>query len=633
MLEAARERCLAPGRTFKAYLWRLTDAFSRKYVSAVVLTYGVNQGMGERFLFSAQSFYVLDSLGLDATTAGLISGFANVPWQLKSLFGLLSDTVPINGLHRSPYMLLAGVLGVAANLLLTILNPEAVGYAFAALLLLLANVNFAVPDVMIDATVAERAKTHPARAADLQALCWGSLGALQIPAAISKGYLLEGFGVHVLFGLAVLTATCVTIPPMLGWLGEKRRPGPRGLRATLQDSRVLCGQVWGHPTKKFIVRSAAIVGAYSVTLACIQLSFGRSNPNLVAIFTLLGNALLCAALYATLRQLDVTLARAVVYTFLKGALCPRTAIIFEWNHAPAGSDNRCWSRARCDAASTFLNGTADELPCGWATERDWPCLPPWLLGWVDVASAAALVFGTALYTSKFQTWTYRSILCLTQACWLLITAPPAPFAAPTSHVSPVPSRPALFGEPEPRPQPTPTNPDLLAVSARAGQPHRSCVGDAPELADGHPRLADGVRRGDVRRRGRPDGLAALLHLCGEAVPAERRGLHVCALHGPLQLWKHLGTLPRRWPLAVAWRRPKAGLRSPLGVCAHSLAVPFPSTRTHPVPGTERDASRFRERDGGGDGDHAHAGCGIEGAEGVPTNGAAGDALVGDRLLR
>ena len=161
-LGGSRKRCLAPGRTFIAYMDRLTEAFRAKYVAAVVLTYGVNQGMGERFLFSAQNFYVLDSLGLMRRYAGIIDGFANVPWQLKSLFGLLSDTVPINGLHRSPYMFLAGILGVAANLLLTMLNPDAVGYAFAALLLLLANVNFAVPDVMIDATVAERAKTHPA---------------------------------------------------------------------------------------------------------------------------------------------------------------------------------------------------------------------------------------------------------------------------------------------------------------------------------------------------------------------------------------------------------------------------------------------------------------------------------------
>ena len=44
--------------------------------------------MGERFVDSAARFYLLDSLGLDATRTGLVNGFANIPWQLKSLFGL-----------------------------------------------------------------------------------------------------------------------------------------------------------------------------------------------------------------------------------------------------------------------------------------------------------------------------------------------------------------------------------------------------------------------------------------------------------------------------------------------------------------------------------------------------------------
>ena len=39
------------------------------------------------------------------------------------------------------------------------------------------NLNVAMADVMVDATVAQRAKQRPELAADMQALCWGSLGA------------------------------------------------------------------------------------------------------------------------------------------------------------------------------------------------------------------------------------------------------------------------------------------------------------------------------------------------------------------------------------------------------------------------------------------------------------------------
>ena len=56
----------------------------------------------------------------------------------------------------------------------------------------------------------------------------------------------------------------------------------------------------------------------------------------------LGLGLVCELL------VDETLARAMVYTFLKGALCPRSAILFEWSHAPAGNaDHRCWSAEQC----------------------------------------------------------------------------------------------------------------------------------------------------------------------------------------------------------------------------------------------------------------------------------------------
>ena len=75
-------------------------------------------------------------------------------------------------------MLLAGALGIAASLVLTLFDATLFAVPVAALMLFLCNLNFAMPDVMIDATVAERAKLRPDLAAEMQALCWGSLGAI-----------------------------------------------------------------------------------------------------------------------------------------------------------------------------------------------------------------------------------------------------------------------------------------------------------------------------------------------------------------------------------------------------------------------------------------------------------------------
>ena len=69
-------------------------------------------GQGEMFVYGARTYYLMDEVGMAAAEYGRLAAAAHVPWQIKSLFGLLSDTVPLNGLHRSPYVLIAGCLGL-----------------------------------------------------------------------------------------------------------------------------------------------------------------------------------------------------------------------------------------------------------------------------------------------------------------------------------------------------------------------------------------------------------------------------------------------------------------------------------------------------------------------------------------
>ena len=152
-----------------AYLRRLSTAFGWRYVAVVILTYGINQGAGEAFIYGAQQYFLMDVVGMDAVQFGRLTGAAQVPWHLKSLFGLLSDTVPLFGRRRAPYMIIAGSLGLGSALLLSTVPPTAFTPRIALLLLLCSSASFAIPDVMLDATVAERCRRRPDLAAELQA--------------------------------------------------------------------------------------------------------------------------------------------------------------------------------------------------------------------------------------------------------------------------------------------------------------------------------------------------------------------------------------------------------------------------------------------------------------------------------
>ena len=104
--------------------------------------------------------------------------------MFATIFGL--DNTTINGLHREPYMFFAGIVGVLSTVMISAVQPSAVAPTVCALLLLLININFAIPDVMIDATVAERSKQRPELAAELQALCWGAINAAGAPVTPEK---------------------------------------------------------------------------------------------------------------------------------------------------------------------------------------------------------------------------------------------------------------------------------------------------------------------------------------------------------------------------------------------------------------------------------------------------------------
>ena len=93
------------------YFGRLAGAFGWRYVLTVMICYGLNQGGLSYWGRQGRSFYFRDAppQGLELTPAKslVVENFGKLPWDLKALFGVLSDAFPIRGYHRTPYVLLA----------------------------------------------------------------------------------------------------------------------------------------------------------------------------------------------------------------------------------------------------------------------------------------------------------------------------------------------------------------------------------------------------------------------------------------------------------------------------------------------------------------------------------------------
>ena len=116
--------------------------------------------------------------------------------------------------------MLYGGLGAAAFLTIGLAPISSVG--MAGVLLFVVNLGIWGPDVIIDGANAERFKTHPSLASDLQTLSWGSLAAFGILAGLSGGVLQGTFGARGVFVVASLASLAVAVPAGLGWMKEGR---------------------------------------------------------------------------------------------------------------------------------------------------------------------------------------------------------------------------------------------------------------------------------------------------------------------------------------------------------------------------------------------------------------------------
>jgi len=174
------------GSSSSWWIHRQRDSFGYPFLICCCVVYFA-QGFRSLSGLSIQ-FLLKDTMQLaPASIQGLLSTAA-LPWSLKPLYGLVSDSFPINGRHRKPYLVIAAFLGVFAWCTLAFIthamtDSPASSMGLITTLLCLSNFSTALSDVIVDAMVAERCG-ELARASSeavsegedaLQSLCWGSL--------------------------------------------------------------------------------------------------------------------------------------------------------------------------------------------------------------------------------------------------------------------------------------------------------------------------------------------------------------------------------------------------------------------------------------------------------------------------
>jgi len=279
-------------------------------------------------------------------------------------------------------MAIASALGVVSWMSLGLWPVAALNIPAVTLLLFLGNYSIASPDVMVDASVAEKSKEAPKFASSLQTLCWTSFGVFKIFSLLLAPVMYNASGASLLFGVTTLTAFAVTVPAASGWMGEARVAGEYKPIAEKESETVA-------RNRKPLIVLACVTAVVSLSMGFVSAFADEKVVGSAAVFVV--SPVVVVATFCLLRRVSLPLAKACVYIFLSSAVQPSSPILFYWMRDTP--ENR-----------------AAHLPC----------FSPTFIATIQIVGYVFFVFGTLAYNRWLSHWSYKRIYCSTQVLMCLL---------------------------------------------------------------------------------------------------------------------------------------------------------------------------------------------------------------------
>nr|CCA26723.1 FolateBiopterin Transporter (FBT) Family putative [Albugo laibachii Nc14] len=210
----------------------LKQQYGSRFLWQVFSVY-FTQGIRSTLCSLGTSYFLNDTLVLLPSQSEALRGTASIPWIIKPLYGILSDSVPICGTRRKSYLLAGSAITALAYLLLAIPNLLT-SYETALMALVLASFGVAFCDVVIDGRVVEASRNdREDMAVNLQTLSWLSMSFGSLFGSIISGQALTALGPRGVFFLSALGPIC-TISISCRIHEEPLLPLPCGFFATVR---------------------------------------------------------------------------------------------------------------------------------------------------------------------------------------------------------------------------------------------------------------------------------------------------------------------------------------------------------------------------------------------------------------
>ena len=203
----------------KNWLTTLSDVYGLKLLLILFASQHVLKGFVMSLTISSTDF-LLKEHQLTGPQLQMYKAIIALPWALKPLVGILSDSMPLFGYRKAPYILIATILGIFGFSAIGFGDvkslPLAVGCLFCG------NLHVSVCDLLTEAKYSEKLRANSEHGPDLVTFVWGGVTLGSLCAVSMSGWLLTEFGTSRVFQICALFSTAIIFPTFMNFLEEDK---------------------------------------------------------------------------------------------------------------------------------------------------------------------------------------------------------------------------------------------------------------------------------------------------------------------------------------------------------------------------------------------------------------------------
>jgi MFS family permease len=190
-------------------------------VSAVNhLLKGFVAGGGDSGLLGAPMEFIFKWYKIDGGRMQVYMAIATSPWALKPLIGLLSDSLPIYGFRKMPYILITSFAGLCSALALGTFGYE-LSLGMVVFCLFLAFLMVATADLLVEARQSAEVKSSAELGPDFFLFTWLGIVIGMILATLCVGPLIQYWSPHSCYLVALPFIAISLWPTVMNYMGEK----------------------------------------------------------------------------------------------------------------------------------------------------------------------------------------------------------------------------------------------------------------------------------------------------------------------------------------------------------------------------------------------------------------------------